>query len=57
MSTRANERGLPRLKEVALQLGAHAHCMREGRDGSCRACRDIVDRIIDRAHTKPGSAA
>lgn len=42
------QNGQFRLKTQALQLGAHAECLR-GREHACNRCRDIVDGLIDRA--------
>jgi thiol-disulfide isomerase/thioredoxin len=38
--------GRLRLKQRALELGAHLECL-GGRDQACQSCRDIMDRLID----------
>jgi len=38
--------GRLRLKQRALELGAHLECL-GGRDQACQPCRDIMDRLID----------
>jgi hypothetical protein len=46
--------GRQRLKDQALQFGAHPECL-QGRDASCQHCRDIMDALIDRV-TPPSFA-
>jgi hypothetical protein len=46
--------GQLRLKKQALQLGAHADCLR-GRADSCQSCRDIMDGLIDRVSHRGSS--
>jgi hypothetical protein len=55
--TSARRAGQLRLKDKALALGAHAGCLLGTRAGSCHVCRDIIDGIIDRAHSKTGRGA
>ena len=38
--------GRLRLKQRALELGAHLYCL-GGRDQACQSCQDIMDRLID----------
>jgi hypothetical protein len=38
--------GRLRLKQRALELGAHLECL-GSRDQACHSCRDIMDRLID----------
>ena len=38
--------GRLRLKQRALELGAHLDCL-GSRDQACQWCRDIMDRLID----------
>jgi hypothetical protein len=43
--------GTARLKDQAIERGAHGRCMASGRAGACEACRVIVDELIDDKHS------